>query len=154
MSNFTPSEQKALAAIDLAEVNLKTALAAYEQAVQSAHPGVLFPDGPMGLRSIHSWFELTYAQYLTIPRSVLQSMPHGWQHRFVGLMDELDELIDWRPRDGTQYRVTLHRPDEDAEDDEVVDDEDVYWGPAIDDPLMDYARGRRKLPLKKGHEDV
>jgi hypothetical protein len=30
---------------------------------------------------IHNWFELTYAQYLTIPRSILQSMPVEWQRR-------------------------------------------------------------------------
>ena len=143
--NTTPAEQKALAAIDLAEVDLKTALAAYERAVQAAHPGVLFPDGPPGLRSIHAWFELSYAQYLALPRSVLQSMPRDWQHRFVGLLEELDTTLDWRPQDGTQYRVTLHRPDEDAAE---GDDDEAYWGPAIDDPLMDYRRGRRKLPLR------
>jgi len=30
---------------------------------------------------LHNWFELTYAQYLTIPRSILQSMPVEWQRR-------------------------------------------------------------------------
>lgn len=146
----TQAEQKALAAIDLAEVELKVALAAYEQAVQAAHPGVLFTDGTPGLRSIHAWFELSYAQYLTLPRTVLQSMPRGWQHRFVGLLQELDEAIDWRPQDGQQYRVTLHRPDEDAAE---SDDEDAYWGPPIEDPLMDYRRGRRKLPLRGEVDD-
>lgn len=40
---------------------------------------------------IHEWFELSYAQYLTIPRSVLQSMPQEWQDRFVKCLEELKE---------------------------------------------------------------
>jgi len=94
-------------------------------------------------RDIHAWFELTYAQYLTIPRSVLQSMPEEWQHRFVQCLDELDATIDWRPARG-QYRVQLR---------EVVERwskaEGMFvqrWGKEIDDPLMDYERGRRHVP--------
>lgn len=77
---------------------------------------------------IHNWFELTYAQYLTIPRTVLQSMPIEWQENFVALLDELDERIDWRPKEG-KYWVTLK------------DDS----GKFMHDPLMDYERGRRKV---------
>jgi hypothetical protein len=55
---------------------------------------------------IHSWFELTYAQYLTIPRSILQSMPQEWQARFVKCLEELDETFDWRPTEG-RYWVRL-----------------------------------------------
>lgn len=95
--------------------------------------------------AIHAWFNLTYAQYLTIPRSVLQSMPDEWQDRFVQCLEELDEAIDWRPKRG-QYRVIL------SEISEVYDDEQgIYieqWENEIDDPLMDYERGRRRVPLK------
>jgi hypothetical protein len=80
---------------------------------------------------IHLWFELSYAQYLTIPRSVLQSMPAEWQKRFVQCLEELDELIDWRPKAG-QYWVQLK-------------DE---RGRFLHDPLMDYERGRKQIPLK------
>ena len=55
---------------------------------------------------VHTWFELTYAQYLTVPRSVLQAMPEEWQHRFVACLDELDETFDWRPSIG-RYWVQL-----------------------------------------------
>lgn len=55
---------------------------------------------------IHEWFELTYAQYLTIPRSVLQSMDLEWQARFVACLEELDDTIDWRPPEG-RYWVQL-----------------------------------------------
>lgn len=79
---------------------------------------------------IHEWFELSYAQYLTIPRSVLQSMPKEWQTRFAKCLDELDESIDWRPKEGC-YWVKLK------------DNKGKY----IHDPLMDYERGRRRIPL-------
>lgn len=58
-------------------------------------------DGP-----VHGWFELSYAQYLTIPRSVLQSMPVGWQERFVECLEQLDAELPWRPEDG-RYWVEL-----------------------------------------------
>lgn len=47
---------------------------------------------------IHLWFSLSYANYLVLPRSVLQSMPQPWQARFCTLLDELQELfggLDW-----------------------------------------------------------
>jgi hypothetical protein len=55
---------------------------------------------------INDWFELSYAQYLTIPRSVLQSMPIEWQRTFTKCLDDLDETIDWRPTTG-RYWVKL-----------------------------------------------
>ena len=81
---------------------------------------------------IHYWFELSYAQYLTIPRSVLQSMPTEWQKLFVKCLEELDETIDWRPKEG-RYWVKLKNA------------KGVY----VSDPLMYYQRGRRKIPLSK-----
>ena len=63
---------------------------------------------------VHAWFSLTHAQYLTIPRSVLQAMPREWQSRFVKLLEDLDDTIDWRPGDGTCYRVQLVETDEDG----------------------------------------
>lgn len=77
---------------------------------------------------IHGWFELTYAQYLTVPRSVLQSMPADWQARFVALLNQLDEVVDWRPAEG-RYWVRL----KDAS------------GRFVSDPLADYERGRRRV---------
>jgi hypothetical protein len=103
-------------------------------------------DTDMSARDIHTFFELSYAQYLSIPRSVLQSMPQEWQVKFVALLDELDETIDWRPPYPQQYRVTLHEPRVDAdpwEREELTEEE--YWGPVLDDPLMDYRRGRRHI---------
>jgi hypothetical protein len=83
-------------------------------------------------KDIHHWFELTYAQYLTIPRSILQSMPDEWQSKFVALLEELDETIDWRPSEG-RYWVTL----KDGK------------GRFVSDPLQDYQRGRRRIEHRK-----
>ena len=79
--------------------------------------------------AIHSWFELTYAQYLTIPRTALQSMPLEWQDRFVRCLEELDVTLDWRP-EGGRYWVKLK--------------DSKGWN--MSDPLCDYERGRRRLP--------
>lgn len=94
---------------------------------------------------VHEWFELSYAQYLTIPRSVLQSMATEWQRRFIKCLEELDEAIDWRPEKGT-YRVRLFEIVESfsKSEQEFVSD----WGRELDDPLQDYERGRRRVPLK------
>jgi hypothetical protein len=99
---------------------------------------------------IHSWFELTYAQYLTIPRSVLQSMPVEWQRRFVTCLQQLDASMDWRPGDGQQYRVTLHQPTETWTEDGCEHD----WGPQLPDLFQDYERGRRRIRLKEPKTDA
>jgi len=62
-----------------------------------------FPDIASFDCPIHNWFELSYAQYLTIPRSVLQEMPNEWQKRFVQCLEELDSTLDWRPKDGCYW---------------------------------------------------
>jgi hypothetical protein len=79
-------------------------------------------------------FELSHAEYLVIPRTVLQSMPVEWQKRFVACIEEMDILIDWRQEFQT-YWVELRMGYEKD-------------GAKMVDPLADYQRGRRKLPLK------
>ena len=82
-------------------------------------------------KDIDYWFELSYAQYLTIPRTALQSMPLEWQLQFVKLLEELDHSIDWRPKTG-RYWVQLK------------DDKGRY----VNDPLSDYRHKRCKLKIK------
>ena len=41
---------------------------------------------------VHTWFGLSYANYLVLPRTILQSTPPDWQRRFVKLLDELQEM--------------------------------------------------------------
>ena len=90
-------------------------------------------------RDIHTWFQLTYAQYLTIPRSVLQSMPLEWQYKFVELLEELDETnwLDTLP-DKTCYKVDLREYHYNMKD-------EFKWGKKVDDPLGNYDRGRRNI---------
>lgn len=83
-------------------------------------------------QSIHHWFELSYAQYLTIPRSALQSMPMDWQYRFTECLNMLDETINWRPKCG-RYWVRLK------------DNAGRY----VHDPLMEYRHASR-LPRSDG----
>lgn len=79
--------------------------------------------------AIHGWFSLSYASYLTIPRSVLQSMPGEWQERFVALLGEMEARcyahgVSWPT---TEVRVRGER------------------GKFLIDPLRDYERGRRNV---------
>lgn len=55
--------------------------------------------------SLDLWFELSYAQFLTVPRLVMKSMPTEWQEKMAQLLREMDDTFDWRP-DG-QYWVRL-----------------------------------------------
>lgn len=80
---------------------------------------------------IHHYFGLTYAQYLAIPRSVLQSMPKAWQARFVDCLTELDSAIDFYPDGLTRFvRARDNR------------------GRFIPDPFADYESGRRVIPAR------
>lgn len=42
---------------------------------------------------IHGYFGLTYANYLVLQRSLLQSMPVEWQERFTACLNEIDTAI-------------------------------------------------------------
>lgn len=81
---------------------------------------------------IHSFFNLTYASYLVLPRSILQSAPVEWQKRFVKCIEELEELFGDVPNEGL-YSIHLRN------------DKGQY----IPDPLGDYERGRRRIPFNQ-----
>lgn len=92
-------------------------------------------DQPPDPEPIHNEFELSYAQYLVVPRSALQSMPAGWQARFVEMMRELNRTFDISLPEGLVYQVhTKHRNESSA-----------FCRADNDDPLADYERGRRRL---------
>ncbi len=80
-------------------------------------------DGMMG-SPISEWFELSYAQFLTVPRLVMESMPYEWQEQMAALLEEMDETFDWQPKEG-RYWVKLK------------DGKGRY----VDAPLADYRRG-------------
>ncbi len=66
---------------------------------------------------VHDWFGLTYAQFLTVPRIVMQSMPIEWQRKMVDLLKEMDETFDWTPEEGNYWvrirddKGRFHAPD-------------------------------------------
>jgi hypothetical protein len=78
----------------------------------------------LGLQhDVSEWFELTYAHYLTVPRSILEAMPLEWQRRFTACLDELDETFDWRPKKARYFCFLRNRR-----------------GRFLSDPLHDYRR--------------
>ena len=81
---------------------------------------------------IHGYFGLSYANYLVMPRSVLQSMPDAWQEEFVKLLDQIPETIDEVIEPAGGY--TVHARDEE--------------GRFVEDPLSNYERGGRRLKIK------
>lgn len=88
---------------------------------------------------IHLWFGLSHAQYLTVPRSVLQSIPAEWQEKFVALLDEMESKID-SSVSGT-YHVELRELNDTGTG-------NLRWGNKLNDPFADYERGRRRIPYR------
>lgn len=118
---------------------------------------------------VHSYFELSYASYLVLPRSVLQSMPILWQKKFIASLEELDQTMGWREQlpDAGTYRVTLEDISEEPRPKskkskvaqllelqeqllptiyQLADDEDLMIASRVHrDPFLAYERGRRKI---------
>ena len=81
--------------------------------------------------SVHEWFGLSYASYLVLQRSILQSMPPNWQEKFTELLKEvLDASQELDPPSSFMVRAT--------------DSNHKF----IADPYRDYQRGRRKVKLQ------
>ncbi|TDD97187.1 hypothetical protein [Actinomadura rubrisoli] len=47
---------------------------------------------------VHTWFGGSYSDYAVLHRTLLQSMPVEWQHRFTALMGELEERFEGLPQ--------------------------------------------------------
>lgn len=60
---------------------------------------------------VHEWFELTYANYLVLPRSLLQEMPLEWQERFVRCLRQMRERFDDSQVHGGDYVVQVRGVD-------------------------------------------
>lgn len=82
---------------------------------------------------VHGYFGLSYANYLVLPRSILQSMPESWQKKFVCLLEQIPEVITekFEPEGGYDVR---------AKD---------SGGHFTKDPYSNYERGRRRLTLTR-----
>lgn len=55
-------------------------------------------------QDVHNWFELSYASYLVLPRSLMQAMPADWQHRFVELLEDMQATFR---QENDNYTVLL-----------------------------------------------
>lgn len=78
--------------------------------------------------AVHTMFSLSYANYLVLNRSLLQSMPDEWQEQFVALIDALDDA--YRDLDKPDsYMVRARR-----------------GGQFVTDPVPHYNRGRTFVP--------
>ena len=87
---------------------------------------------------IHAWFGLSYAKYLVLPRSILQSMPVEWQRNFVKLLEQLDTNCINMDIETPNYSVSAKKD-----------------GKFIKDLYRDYWRnGQRCLGLRDVFEDI
>lgn len=77
---------------------------------------------------VHLWFSLSYANYLVLPRTLMQSMPVEWQRRFCTALDELREAFH-HVEQPYSYRVN------------AVDSQ----GRFTKDPVPHYNRGRARI---------
>ena len=55
--------------------------------------------------SLEQWFGLSYANYLVVPRAVLQSMPEEWQAEMASLLEEMNKRCEGAGVSLPSYRV-------------------------------------------------
>lgn len=76
---------------------------------EALSPQDLYPsqDAILYEEPVHEWFGLSYASYLTLPRSLLEAMPLEWQKQLTALLREMEREfpVCW-PLDGN-YRISL-----------------------------------------------
>lgn len=60
--------------------------------------------------AIHKHFGLSYANYLVLPRTLLQSMPDEWQTQFVALLNVIEDAFAHVPQ-ADVYDVTAGKED-------------------------------------------
>lgn len=46
-----------------------------------------------GHDKLHSWFGLSYASFLVLPRSFMNEMPDEWQGKMADLLNEYDQTF-------------------------------------------------------------
>ncbi|ATW62284.1 hypothetical protein Psp6_00031 [Pseudomonas phage Psp6] len=59
-----------------------------------------------GGEDLKTWFGLSYASWLTIPRVLLEAMPDVWQGRLAVLLHEYEDAFPNHPEIGTTVRCT------------------------------------------------
>lgn len=77
-----------------------------------------------GRERLSLFFGLSYANYLTAPRSLLEQMPDEWQGQLAGLLEQFGERFRWPLYDDLRIEVRLRD----------------RRGRYVDDPLAEYRR--------------
>lgn len=89
--------------------------------------------------AIHLHFGLTYANYLVLPRTLLQSMDDEWQTGFVALLDRLNEAFAHVPQaKGYKVEAATEHEVSDLDEQQLAQlgiTEDWYRGEAPPDGL-------------------
>lgn len=83
---------------------------------------------------IHQWFGLSYANYLVIPRTLLQSLSKDTQLALCRALEAAYREESEHCERHWPHEATIH-----------VQLKDVVTGKYIKDPLANYERGRRRL---------
>ncbi len=84
---------------------------------------------------MEQFWSISRAEYLTVPRSIIQLMPVEWQNKMGRLMEEMDDAIDWHPEGENHYWVELgtrHFEDESDSEGRII---------SMPDPLKEYRHG-------------
>lgn len=55
----------------------------------------------------NTFFELSHANFLVLPRVALQSMPVEWQYKFFALVEELQNSIEFPEGYTGQFAITM-----------------------------------------------
>lgn len=134
--------------------------------------GPLSPDAAhsvTGIADVHGYFGLSYANYLVLHRTLLQSMPLEWQQSFVRCLQEYEAAFEHleRPeafdvtavRDRYLDELTLDEAERIGYTVEIEEDETRRYGPDGEDltdecahvlwpkpdPIPHYDRGRAHI---------
>jgi hypothetical protein len=82
---------------------------------------------------VSTWFNLTYASYLVLPRLWFESMPIEWQYKFTKLLNEVLETLEIDTNFEATYTVNH-----------------TVNGKFAKDPYRDYRRGVIKCKAVSG----
>jgi len=86
---------------------------------------------------MEQFWSISRAEYLTVPRSIIQLMPVEWQNKLARLMEEMDNTVDWHPEGEESYWVELgtrYFEDENDGEGQIL---------SVPDPLQEYRHGNR-----------
>ncbi|MGW5711634.1 hypothetical protein [Streptomyces olivaceus] len=106
--------------------------------------------------AIHAHFGLSHANYLVLPRTLLQSMPDRWQTQFVGLLGEMTEAFQDVPQaEAYKVEAATEQIVNEMTHDQLfaagieVENDDPDYGPGPDTRYHSTADGRDVEPNER-----